>query len=71
MRPNATRDVNRNRVRAFLAAHLGATRKDVARALGLHRTTVALHMTAIRAEWRGRGPVAGRQLKGQEASEGT
>ncbi len=43
---------NKQRVRAFLAAHLGAQGKEVARALGLSRTTVSYIISEIRDEWR-------------------
>ncbi|WP_296433234.1 hypothetical protein [Yoonia sp.] len=42
---------NRRAVRMFLAAHLGAKKSDVARALGLSTMAAGRHVRAIRAEW--------------------
>jgi predicted ArsR family transcriptional regulator len=43
---------NRAAVRLYLAAHLGATKADVAQALGLSPMCAGRHVRAIRAEWK-------------------
>ena len=43
---------NRAAVRLYLAAHLGATKTDVAQALGLSPMCAGRHVRAIRAEWK-------------------
>lgn len=47
---------NREKVRAFFAAHIGASQQECAHALGFSRDTVRHHLDDIRAEWRRRGP---------------
>ena len=42
---------NRLRIRKFLREHLGATNRDVAKALGLSEMAVGRHVRALRAEW--------------------
>ena len=42
---------NRERVRAFFRDHIGATRGECSRALGLSMNTVASHVRTIRREW--------------------
>jgi DNA-binding NarL/FixJ family response regulator len=44
---------NRRQIRLFLAAYLGATNRDIARALGLSEMCVGRHVRALRAEWKG------------------
>lgn len=44
---------NRERVREFLQAHLGATNREVALALDLSALAVGRHVRAIRSEWAG------------------
>lgn len=48
----ARRARHKELVRAFYAAHIGATQKEAARALGLCSDTVRRHIADIRAEWR-------------------
>lgn len=42
---------NRERVRNFLATHIGATNRECAEALGLGVMAVGRHVKALRAEW--------------------
>lgn len=42
---------NRERVRNFLATHIGATNRECAKALGLGEMAVGRHVKALRAEW--------------------
>lgn len=42
---------NRERVRDYLARHLGATNVECSRALGLSAEAVGRHVADIRAEW--------------------
>lgn len=42
---------NQERVRAWLAAHLGGTNGECAKALGLNVNAVGRHVRRIRAEW--------------------
>jgi len=44
--------VNRERVRRWLLAHVGGTRRECAKALGLSEMAVGRHVSALRAEWR-------------------
>jgi DNA-binding MarR family transcriptional regulator len=42
---------NHAAITAFLSSHLGATQKDVMRALGLSKDAVSRHVRALRREW--------------------
>jgi predicted ArsR family transcriptional regulator len=42
---------NRERVRNFLATHIGATNRECAEALGLGIMAVGRHVKTLRSEW--------------------
>lgn len=42
---------NRERVRGFMAKHIGATNRECAASLQLGVMAVGRHVTALRAEW--------------------
>lgn len=66
----ARRIRNRERVRAFLLAHVGATQKDCVRALRMNRETVRRHIADLRAEWLGqRGAPAKTTGKHTDAAQ--
>lgn len=55
VRPGVRRDLgpaNRERVRRFFAAHIGAKQTECALALRLSRNAVNRHVRDLRAEWR-------------------
>lgn len=43
--------VNRAAVRTLLASHLGISRAEISKLLGLSPMAVTRHVTAIRSEW--------------------
>jgi biotin operon repressor len=64
-------ETNRAAVRALLSSHLGISRAEIAKRLGLSAMAVTRHVTAIRAEWGAASlPTRrGRTHKGGESHE--
>jgi predicted ArsR family transcriptional regulator len=50
---------NREAVRRFFAAHIGCTKLECARALGLSPMAVGRHVATLRGEWSRHSPDAG------------
>lgn len=44
-------DKNREAVREFMTAHIGATNRECGKAIGLNECKVGKHIKAIRKEW--------------------
>lgn len=53
-------DANRERIREFFKAHVGASNREAALVLGLNEAVIGRHVKVLRAEWSAKRRKSGR-----------